>query len=539
MDTSHSTGTSILEATRVVEIARVLARHWRLSAVFFIASVSITLLIVWLAPRSYRSESKLYIRLGRESASLDPTAMIGRPATSGSPMPSGRENELNSITEILQSRVLLEQVVDVIGPQAILLGTDIADTDPSLEPRLPEPALSSVPHSTKTANIVIESDWRRAPSERDRAIIKLQEMIEVQAIKKSDVVRVACNTQSPRLAQKVVAHLVDFYLDEHLRLNRTSGADEFLDRQTAEMRAKLVGAEEDLRKLKDKTGLASPEVQRGLMVTRAGRLEDELLTTAAALESSEAEMRQLRDQVATLPKTTTTAHMAGIPNHAPELMRNELYRLQMLEQELASKYTDKHFSVRQIRERVPAAKEVLAATDESHEQVTSGPNAVYEQSHIALIKQEPLLFSLRAKADALRSQLAEVREQIKALNVDELQIAQLTRDVKWHETNYQAYAQHLEQNRIDQALEAGRISSINIIQPATFEPKPVGPKVLIILGLGLAIALIGTIGLPLVADAFDLPLMNSQEVENHLGVDVLASVPRFQAEQMSGNGKNW
>jgi capsular polysaccharide biosynthesis protein len=109
--------------------------------------------------------------------------------------------------------------------------------------------------------------------------------------------------------------------------------------------------------------------------------------------------------------------------------------------------------------------------------------------------------------------------------------------VKWHETNYQAYAQHLEQNRIDQALEAGRISSINIIQPATFEPKPVGPKVLVILGLGLVIGLIGAIGLPLVADGLDLPLANPQEVENHLGVGVLGSVPRFQAEQLSGNGK--
>jgi uncharacterized protein involved in exopolysaccharide biosynthesis len=77
--------------------------------------------------------------------------------------------------------------------------------------------------------------------------------------------------------------------------------------------------------------------------------------------------------------------------------------------------------------------------------------------------------------------------------------------VKWHETNYQAYAQHLEQNRIDQALEAGRISSINIIQPATFDPKPVGPKIFVILGLGLVIGLIGAIGLPLVADSLDLP----------------------------------
>ena len=114
----------------------------------------------------------------------------------------------------------------------------------------------------------------------------------------------------------------------------------------------------------------------------------------------------------------------------------------MVEQDLTSKYTDKHFAVRQIRERVPAAKEVLAATDDFHEQVTKGPNSVYDDTHATLVNQELMLASLRTKAEALRSQLADVREQVKTLIADELQISQVTRDLKWHETNYQAYSQH-------------------------------------------------------------------------------------------------
>src|SRR5205814_1208183 len=102
-------------------------------------------------------------------------------------------------------------------------------------------------------------------------------------------------TPSPQLSQGIVSRLVEIYLAEYLRLNRTQGAHSFLEHQTAEIRETLSRAEDELRKLKDKSGVSSPEIQRQLMVTRAGRLEDELFTTSAALASTEAEVRQLRE----------------------------------------------------------------------------------------------------------------------------------------------------------------------------------------------------------------------------------------------------
>ena len=219
-------------------------------------------------------------------------------------------------------------------------------------------------------------------------------------------------------------------------------------------------------------------------------------------------------------------------------MRSELYRLLLQEQELTSKYTDEHFYVQQIRERTAEARKALEAEKNSHEQVTSGPNVVYDQAQVSLLKQEPLLASLRAKAEALKTQLAEARDEVKRLNADSLQIDQLTRELKQHETNYDAYAQHLEQTRIDEALEAGRISSVNIIQPATLETKPITPKTTLVLGLGLMIALVGAISVPLVVEYRDFPLSYPRNGKHTKGVPVLATIPRFSPEQLSGNGSN-
>ncbi len=45
---------------------------WRVVAVLAVAMTAAALW-VWLAPRKYASESKLFVRLGRENIALDPT----------------------------------------------------------------------------------------------------------------------------------------------------------------------------------------------------------------------------------------------------------------------------------------------------------------------------------------------------------------------------------------------------------------------------------------------------------------------------------
>ena len=55
-------------------------------------------------------------------------------------------------------------------------------------------------------------------------------------------------------------------------------------------------------------------------------------------------------------------------------------------------------------------------------------------------------------------------------------LAQLEREANLLDTNYRRYSENLEQARIDESLEAQRISNITVAQPATFNPKPASPK---------------------------------------------------------------
>ena len=84
---------------------------------------SVVIVTALLQPR-FRSEAMLFVRLGRENVALDPTASMGSGLVVA--IPQAREEEINSVVEILKSQALVEKIVDQVGPGTIL-GDEQAD----------------------------------------------------------------------------------------------------------------------------------------------------------------------------------------------------------------------------------------------------------------------------------------------------------------------------------------------------------------------------------------------------------------------------
>ncbi|HND53432.1 MAG TPA: hypothetical protein PLV92_13575, partial [Pirellulaceae bacterium] len=72
--------------------------------------------LLW--PKTYQSQAKLYIRPGRESVGLDPTATLGQTLH----IADSREREINSVLELLKTYSLFEKVVDRLGVDTVLEG---------------------------------------------------------------------------------------------------------------------------------------------------------------------------------------------------------------------------------------------------------------------------------------------------------------------------------------------------------------------------------------------------------------------------------
>ncbi len=513
------------------EFYRQLCRHYKKSISAFLSVVSGTMLLSFLAPSIYQSQSILYVRLGRENVRLDPTTTFGQAAVMT--IPNSRESEINTAVEILKSRALAEKVVEALGPNLILEKEDSA-TQLATEPTSKD---SPTYVAAQWRELLVQARLSTPLSEHEQAINKLKKDLVVQAFNKTDLLSLSYRGGSPALAQKVVAKFTELYLDEHVGLNRTPNSLQFLEEQTERLRVELTDSEQCLRRLKQETELASPDSQRELLVSRLSRLQDELLATDALVVSTRSEVEALNETLNKL-SATQIATTSGLSNPAADGMRQLLYSLQIQEKKLAGAFTEDYPELKGIREQIAQSQAILNKEQEARSTVTEVPNRAYEELSLACFRQKALLVSVQAKANTLSEQVAEAKELIQAQIENELRIASLQRDVQLQDVSYRKYTENLEQAQIDHALEAAQISNINVVQPATYIEKPVSPKILLNLIAGLFGGVVAAIGLAIFCDVLDHSLKSPEEVEEKLSLPLLVSIPRLDRRQLTLTGRN-
>jgi polysaccharide biosynthesis protein PslE len=509
------------------ELFQSLCRHKRIAVSFFCLSVAGAMLLTLAIPKEYRSVGKLFVRLGRENATLDPTATLGQNQIVA--VPQSRDNEINSVVEILQSRTLLEKVVDGLGPDVVLNARNPDAAEASQETGS---WLGQFVSGGK--DLLSQFGSNAGLDDRQRALLLLAKKLNVDSPKKSSVIQISYDGSTPEQCQSVVAKLIDSYLDEHLRLNRTSGSHQFFIEQTKRLRDELSRREAELRDAKNETGLASPDAQRQLLVARIGRLEDDLLTAETARAVAQAKVKDLRNQLSRLPESEVAAETSGFGNEGTDRMRDQFYALQVREKEAAAKYTDEHPKMRQIHEQIAAARAVLEKEDLNRKQVTKQPGKLHQQAEAAILAEEPALASLLANTERLKTQLAGARKNLAALNDNELRVAALQREVNLIDADYRKYAGNLEESHIDQQLEMQRMSNIGIVQPASFEPRPIRPNKLLNLLLGIGFGAFGGLALPLALDRFG-GKSPTAPVTSRTRPEVFARLPRLSNGHLTGS----
>jgi polysaccharide biosynthesis protein PslE len=484
-----------------------------------------------LMPKTYQSQSLLYVRLGRENVRLDATTTLGQPSQIA--IPASRESEIKSIVGILKSRALAEKVVDAVGASVILgeasgngLSHQVLGEDPQYE------AASSPTLAEGADGLTSPLGYIDSPDYRERAISKLSKKFSAHGLDKSDLLSLTYRARTPALAQQVVHAYVEIYLKQHAQLNHPPHAMQFLDQQTARLKSELADSEAQLELLKQETNLASPKTQRELLVTRLSRLQDELLTTEAMEGAIKSEIDVLDRSLAALSVRRVDTVTTGLSNTATDGMRQTLYALQLQEKRLSALYKASHPNLSSIRDQIAQSEAVLNHETEQRQTTTESPNRVFEELNLTRVRQESLLSSMTAKAALLRKQIDDAKQQFDVHIANELRVDKLEREVQLQDAGYRKYFENLEQARIDQALESERISNINIIQPASFSEEPVGLNILVTLVAGFLMSAAAAFGVVIVANVLDHSLKSPEDVEDSLGLPLLVSIPRLNNMQL-------
>lgn len=496
-------------ATTARDYCRILFRHKQkaLSCFAIVLGAAVVAVLFW--PRTYKSESKLFVHVGRETVTLDPTATTGQLL----PVSLSTDTEVNSVLEMLRSRIMVEKLVDELGPATILY--------PSTEGAASPSALS------KLASLV-QID---PVSDREKAINRVTRCLDTEVEKKSDVITISGKAESPELAQRIVAKFVEIYFGEHARMHHTPGSQAFFAEQKSLLQKQLTAALEKLRDAKNQMGIVSIENHRRVLQEETIAVENKLAQARAALAASTNKIDALRQKVEGVPERLATDETQGMPNAAADKMRADLYQLEMREAELASRFTDEFPALVAVREQILAAKKPLNQEAQRRTQQTTGVSVVHDQLQVGLLNEESNLASLEAETKSLEKQLTELQNRGRNLNENELLVVSLEQEVSLCKANYATYSEKSEESRINSALQEERITNVNVIQPASLITKPVSPHKAAILVLGLIGGLLLGAGAAFLAEYLDPTLKTADEVEESLALPVLGAIPKAKVGQ--------
>lgn len=476
------------------DVLRVLFRHKQKVVGFFVAAVSLTLIATLLVTPTYESQSKLLIKVGRESVSMDPSVL-------GPTMDlfQDRANEINSEIDILTSTFLVERVIHEIGVGEYLDGDDYDGNDEA------EAIEGAVDHFL--AQLSVNSD----PN--------------------SNIISLTFKARDPNLAQSSLEALIRSYLDRHIEIHSTQASPAFFEQRSTELLGKLTTAENTLEVFRNENQIASIDVQKDALISQISGMEIALNETAGQVNASDARITALQNSISSKPEVTELSRVTGISNPAADNIKTRLIDLRFKETDLSARYPDDERSLVDIRQQIDVALAELEKEDETRSEITTGRDLNIQALRLDLVTERSNLYAGMARIRSLNDDLAIKRAALNVLAGKEVELARLERTVDIADREYREYIAHYQRADISAALDTDKVSNVSVVQPASYSSDPVAPRKFLNMLLSLFIGLFGGVAIAYLAELFDDSIKSEADVAARLGLPVLTtlSTEEFQS----------
>jgi uncharacterized protein involved in exopolysaccharide biosynthesis len=479
------------------ELATVLFRQRKLfvgvSGLIFVLAV-----VYAFAGATYRAQVRVLVRRGRS----DPPVTAQENAPPDFSRVEVTEEELNSEVELLKDDDVLRRVVEA---------NDLAAHDWFRWLR---------PHEEQAARV-------------ERAAKKLARRLDVEPIKKTNLIAVSYDAPDPQVAAHVLQSLASVYLEKHMEVHRPGGQLHFFDQQTGESRRQLEDAKKKLVDFTNSRGVVMAAQQRDLVLQRVDELEASYQETQVQRSETEHRVQELNAQLAKLPERTTTQVRTA---DNPELLRAlkaSLLDLELKKTQLLTKYEPKTRLVQEAEQQILQAKAAITAERVTpvHDETTD-QDANYEWARAELQKAEVEIKGLEARGATTSAHLAGYRTLARQLGEDAILQDDLTSSEKAAQENYLLYVKKREEARMGDALDEGGIVNVAIAEQPVVPALPVWPAGSVVL-VGFVAALTSGTGAAFLADYLDPAVRTPEDALACLKIPVLASLPQGIGRRLS------
>ncbi len=487
------------------DLARVFfGRKWVIIAVFLSTVIPVTV-YTFLIPPTYEAESLLLVKPGRENIYVSP---VGSPEGMHPPTIVQRVAEvINSEIQIIRSRVLIRRVLEKIG---------IARLFPDMSPE------NSV--ATHTGETPIS----------ESAVNQALQNLSAERVKATDVIEVAFRSYDPDISAYFVTTLVDSFLQRHLEVHQSGKSYDFFKAQSAQLEQKLKAAARKLAAYKKKYGIVSFNERKGLILNK-------YVAVSAAKKDNETSIKETQKRIEKykedLSRISEHRYMTQAENTDPpviSVLKERLVQLELENVDLRQQYKPDNHKVVSVNEAIATVKEMLAAEEETfHGSVSTGLSATYQKIESELLMQEASLVALNSKGVEIEKHLIEYGQELERLGRLEPELRALGRAVSVNEQNYRLYLTKFEESRVSDAMDAARMVSVSVLEPATPPLGPVPVNKALNIFVSICIGCVAGLGLAFLLEYFDHTFKVPEDIKDNLKLALLGTVGDLPSKKIA------
>jgi capsular exopolysaccharide synthesis family protein len=399
--------------------------------------------------------------------------------------------------KVLQSRTLAERVVRDLKlyqypefyRRRALLG--LVERDPDQIPSASDPG---PPDSSSDA-------YRNS-------VKHFLDSLSVSPVRRSNLVEVAFYSEDAALAARVANQLAADYIDQNLQVkwDETIKASEWLQGQLVGLKGKLEKSEDTLQAYAQANSILFVEEKKNLVNERLAQLQEQYTKAQAERFQKEALYGLVQ---------------AGKVQDLPGFLSNRLIQdLAVRLSELERDYSQLTATVKPDYPKAVALKKQMDTVQASLDrQKKALAQNIVDEYRSALANEKFL-------AQALEQQKKEVND----IAEKSIQYNILKREVDTSKQLYDGLLQRLKEAQVSAGLKA---SNIRIVDAAEVPKRPVKPRVLLNLALGVVLGLGLGVGLAFFQEYLDDTLKTPDEVETLVRLPALGVIPLFSPDGTS------
>jgi len=375
-----------------------------------------------------------------------------------------------------------------------------------------------------------------SPTKQEQLIESIRNRTAVKSLG-HNLIQISFKDKKPEIAKAGAEKFGEIFMQESRsqRSNESVAAFEFIDSQVKAYHAKLVDAEEKLKKFRSEHLDSTPgsETQLSDQINRLNRrLQDSELDYKEELIKYESLKKQLSGEAESV---------AGLSREGE--LRKRIAELQSQMDNLKLTYTDTYPDVVQLRYQISDLEKELQQEKSRKAKGLPQPkldgaddqrmitNPLYQKLRQAMSDSQTQLATLTARIQETKKLLAEQEIRGKKIHGGEAELSDITRDYEVNRDIYQDLLKRRENARVSKDLQDEQKDRLILYEAAFLPAKPSGIRFLHFMIAGLLLGVLIPVGLFYTFQRTDPRIRSVELIHEKLGLPILAVMPVLATQE--------